>query len=107
MPKSKCDNCGGPYYWIWEDAFDKFGFGDGDGQVETSTVADVLEQAGYVVEHDVWGLHNDIITSIKKNGTEQIPESVDVGYDAPRNYLPAAIITLLDERLPVAKGVRV
>jgi len=106
MPKSKCENCGGPYYWIWEDAFDKFGFGDGDGQVETPTVADVLEEAGYVVEHDYWGLHNDVISSIKKHGVEQIPDGTDIGYDGPRKYLPAAIIKLLDEMLPVAEGVR-
>lgn len=106
MPKSKCEICGGPYYWIWEDAFDKFGFGDGDGQVETPTVADVLEQAGYVVDHDRWGLHNDVISSIRKDGVEQIPDDAVTGYDDPRKYLPGAIITLLDEKLPVAKGVR-
>lgn len=106
MPRSKCDNCGGPYDWVWEDAFDKFGFGDGNGQVETATVAHVLTQAGYAVEHEYWGLHNDIISSIKKNGVEQIPETAGVGYDDPRKYLPAAIVTLLDERLPVKEGVR-
>lgn len=106
MPKCICETCGGPYYWIWEDAFDKFGFGDGDGQVETGTVASVLRAAGYDVEHDVWGLHNDVIRSIKKNSVEQIPEGTDIGYDDPRKYLPAAIVTILDEKLPAAKGVR-
>lgn len=106
MPKCICENCGGPYYWIWEDAFDKFGFGDGDGQVETSAVVEVLEQAGYVVEHDVWGLHNDVIDSIKKDGVEQIPDNTHIGYDDPRKYLPAAIVTLLDEKLPAGEGMR-
>jgi hypothetical protein len=69
-------------------------------------VAAVLEQAGYVVQHDVWGLHNDVIDSIKKDEVEQIPGSAEVGYDNPRDYLPAAIVTLLDEKLPAAKGVR-
>lgn len=27
----ECDNCGGCYYWNWEEVFDKFGFNDGDG----------------------------------------------------------------------------
>lgn len=106
MPSCTCDTCGSLYHWIWEDAFDKFGFGDGDGQVETEMVVGVLEDAGYVIEHDVWGLHNDVISSIKKDGVEQIPESADIGYDDPRTYLPAAIVTLLDEKLPAADGVR-
>lgn len=106
MPKCKCETCGGPYHWIWEDAFDKFGFGDGDGQVETSTVANILQDAGFIVEHDYWGLHNDVISSIKKDGIEQIPETAEVGYDNPRTYLPAAIVTLLDEKLSAAEGVR-
>ena len=106
MPSCTCETCGGPYYWIWEDAFDKFGFGDGDGQVQTSNVANVLQQAGYEVDHDYWGLHNDVIRSIKKDGAELIPDTAEVGYDDPRKYLPAAIVTLLDEKLPVAKGVR-
>lgn len=106
MPSCICQNCGAPFHWIWEEAFDKFGFGDGDGQVETATVVDVLEQAGYVVNHDFWSLHNDVISSIKKDGVEQIPENTDIGYDNPRAYLPAAIVTLLDEQLPAADGVR-
>ena len=106
MPNCTCQTCGGTYHWIWEDAFDKFGFGDDDGQVETDTVVEVLEAAGYSVEHEVWGLHNNVISSVKKNGVEQIPLNATVGYDDPRQYLPAAIVTLLDEKLPAAEGVR-
>lgn len=106
MPKTICENCGGAYHWRWEEAFDKFGFGDGDGQRETSTVVDVLEEAGYVVESSEWSLHNEVIDSIKKDGVEQIPDGTDIGYDDPRKYLPDAIVTLLDEKLPAAKGVR-
>jgi hypothetical protein len=105
MPSCTCQTCGGQYHWNWEQAFDKFGFGDGDGQRETCTVVQVLETAGYVVESSEWGLHNEVIDSIKKDGVEQIPESATLGYDNPRGYLPAAIITLLDEKLPVAEGV--
>lgn len=96
MAESICQNCGSTYYWKWEDAFAKFGFGDGEGQVETSTVAIVLKNAGYVVDHQRWALHNDVITSIKKDGVEQIPESACVGYDDPRAYLPRKIIKTLD-----------
>ena len=59
MPKSTCDRCGGVnLYWRWEEAFDKFGFGDGDGQVMTHVVEHVLRAAGYVVSSEPWGLHN-------------------------------------------------
>lgn len=100
MPKTTCDTCGHLFHSRWEEAFDKFGFGDGDGQVETPTVAQVLEDAGYIVEHHQWGLHNDVIDSIQKDAVELIPKSAVIGYDCPRTYLPAAIVTLLDEKLP-------
>jgi hypothetical protein len=100
MPVSRCFTCGGSYHWRWEDAFDKFGFGDGDAQVETDTVVAVLENAGYRVEAAPWGLHNVVITSIMdKDGTELIPETVSAGYDAPREYLPKPIVRLLDRKL--------
>lgn len=35
MPISECDNCGGSYEWQWEEAFNKFGLNNGDGQIET------------------------------------------------------------------------
>ena len=35
--------------WSWEEAFDKFGFEDGDGLVMTDVVAAVLQDAGYSV----------------------------------------------------------
>ena len=36
-----CESCGSSHEWTWADAFDKFGFGDGDGLVMTSSVADI------------------------------------------------------------------
>ncbi len=100
MAISKCEICGGDYHWFWEEAFDKFGFGDGDGQIETETVAAALEQAGYAVEYNEWGLHNTVIVSIRKDGIEQIPDTVPVGYDDPRKYLPRKIVKLLDKAFP-------
>ncbi len=102
MPKNICETCGGTYSWKWEEAFDKFGFNDGDGIVETGSVENVLNEAGYEPETHHWGLHNFVITSIKKDGKELLPvddESVAIGYDNPRSYLPREIIILLDERL--------
>ncbi len=103
MACTECNTCGGTLHWDWTEAFAKFGFGDGDGQVETYEVEDVLIDAGYKVEVDSWGLHNTVITSIKKNGQELIPyDKPDYvfGYSDPRLHFPTALIDLLDELLP-------
>lgn len=103
MPKTECENCGGVLQWYWEEAFEKFGFGDGDGQVETYQVEAVLAEAGYTAEVDQWGMHNTVIKSIKKDGAELIPyddPQLQFGYDNPRDYLPRQIVKLLDRKLP-------
>ena len=103
MPITECDTCGGPFRWSWTEAFEKFGFMDGDGQVETWNVETILAEAGYEVVVQGWGMHNTVITSIKKNGVEFIPHDdpeVTFGYDDPRSYLPVAIVELLDGALP-------
>ncbi|MGD9658487.1 MAG: hypothetical protein AB7U61_12775 [Methylocystis sp.] len=94
-----CQSCGSRHEWRWEEAFDKFGFGDGDGLVMTDEVARILIEAGYTVTTEHWGMHNVIITSIKRSAAEQIPEKAILGYDDPRGYLPAAIVSLLDSVL--------
>lgn len=102
MPVNICENCGGEYSWKWEEAFDKFGFSDGDGQVETHSVTYILEMAGYDTDTIQWGMHNCVIVSIKKDGKELMPKDDDsfiVGYDDPRSYLPEEIIQLLDKEL--------
>ena len=103
MPMSECHYCGGEFAWRWTDAFDKFGFMDGDGQIETWQVEEVLTEAGYEVTVEEWGLHNTVITSIKKQGAEQIPHGnpdYRFGYDDPHHFFPKEIIALLDEKLP-------
>ncbi len=101
MPKSECNRCGGTIAWCWEEAFAKFGFGDGDGQIETWQVEDVLAEAGYEVRLEEWGMHNTVIASIDKDGEELIPhDRIQFGYDDPRSYLPTAIVRLLDDALP-------
>lgn len=102
MPICTCDTCGGEYCWRWEEAFEKFGFGDGDSQVETYQVESVLSEAGYEVEVEQWGFHNTVIHSIKRRGKELIPHddpAVQFGYDDPRDYLPVGIVNLLDCKL--------
>jgi len=101
MPKTICDTCNShSYIWSWTEAFDKFGFMDGDAQIETYQVEEALTNADYEVDMTEWGLHNTIITSIRKNGVELIPETAEIGYDDPRDYLPREIVALLDRELP-------
>ena len=100
MAYSTCNTCRQWFHWNWEEAFDKFGFGDGDCQIETWTVQDVLIRAGYEVEIRQCGMHNTIITSIVKNGVEFIRSDVSIGYVNPREYLPVAIVNLLDQAFP-------
>lgn len=102
-PTTPCKICGGAFHWQWEEAFEKFGFGDGDGQVMTDDVVQVLSAAGYEVTSGPWGLHNQVIQSIKIGGVEQIPDSARVGYDDPRKYLPKRIVRLLDMKLGGAR----
>lgn len=100
MSTTRCKTCGSDYQWQWEDAFDKFGFGDGDGLVMTEHVAEALRKAGYTVEVEPWGCHNVVITSIRR-GTpkrEQIPAGL--GHDDLRDYLPKKIVKLLDAAFP-------
>ena len=83
--------------WSWEEAFDKFGFEDGDGPVMTDVVEAVLTDAGYTVAAEPWGMHNVVIQSIKDaSGAELMPSDIELGYDDPRDYLPEALIALLD-----------
>lgn len=98
MSFSTCPKCFSTIDWSWEEAFDKFGFGDGDSLVMTDHVADALREHGYVVTTHEWGSHNTIITSIVgKRGKELIPATANVGYDDPRKYLPARIRRMLDK----------
>ncbi len=97
------NTCNGEYEWNWVEVFDKFGFNDGDGQVETGLVASALNEAGYEVALSNWSFHNTVIYSIKKDGCEFITDDqskYSFGYDCPRTYLPQEIIDLLDDIFP-------
>jgi hypothetical protein len=110
--------------WEWEQAFDKFGFGDGDGWNGTHEVEDEIESLGYEVECDSWGCHNYMIMDIKKDGKSILFKDIEnrtledwlpeveqrikdrgatredvepLGYEPARNFLPQDIIEHLDE----------
>tara|TARA_Y100000588_G_scaffold9751_1_gene10874 strand:- start:22103 stop:22606 length:504 start_codon:yes stop_codon:yes gene_type:complete len=82
----------------WTEAFCKFGYGDGDGEVFTPEIVEHIEKLGLICECS-GSMHNTIIDSIKdKDGKELIGESVETGYDCPRVYLPSFLIKHLDAK---------
>lgn len=95
-----CDTCGACQSWSWTEAFDKFGFNDGDGIIMTHKVVGVLRDAGYKADVEPWGIHNVVITELTRDGVSCIPDGTRLGYDDPRDYLPSEVIALLDEAFP-------
>ena len=94
-----------PCPWDWEDAFDKFGFDDGDGDNYTGDVELALQDAGFETDSIQFGLHNLVIHRIARDGIEYIRKAdrgFALGYDCPRSYLPAEIVALLDKAFPKA-----
>ena len=107
------------YEWSWQEAFLKFGFGDGDAWNGTHLIADFLSKEGYEVEYDSWGCHNIAITRLSKNGIGLLPgyddkgcpiegyldlrvhpsetKQITYGYDDPETYLPADLVKKLNE----------
>jgi len=58
--------------WKWEEAFDKWGFGDGDGPNFTCEVAGALQSKfGYVCKLDTWGSHNFMIMNVVDPKTQK------------------------------------
>ena len=101
MVQSKCAHCGNRFHWC--EAFARFGYDDGDGQVQTQAVAEILEDAGYEVKYCRWGPHNTIIFSIMRDGVECMPVSnaqFVIGYDDPRSYLPESVQDILNSEFP-------
>ncbi len=106
MSFTTCTTCGNRYEWSWEEAFDKFGFEDGDGLVMTDHVADFLRSTGLSVTVQQYGFHNLVITNIERDGQSLIPEPTQLGYDDPRDYLPEDIVDDLDRHFPEGREVR-
>ncbi len=103
MEHGRCETCGNRYHW--HHAFAKFGYDDGDGDVQTPLIASILEKAGYAVKYSRWSPHNTIIYSIQKNGIELMPRNTPkflIGYDDPEKYLPVDILNLLETECPPA-----
>jgi hypothetical protein len=100
MPEAICNHCHSIFSWHWEEAFAKWGFSAGQGQLKTETVQEVLTDAGYKVEVRALGACNTVICSIKNAGKELIPEGIKIGYVQPRLFLPCSIIELLDRKFP-------
>ncbi|MGH1404101.1 MAG: hypothetical protein ACRBDL_07635 [Alphaproteobacteria bacterium] len=69
--------------WGWCDAFYKFGFQDGEGEIHTPHVAAVLTEAGYFVQYTKLGAHNVVIFMLRKGGECYLPTRS--AYENPRD----------------------
>tara|TARA_R110000744_G_scaffold369812_1_gene480228 strand:+ start:7 stop:300 length:294 start_codon:yes stop_codon:yes gene_type:complete len=87
-------------YWEWEEAFYKFGFGDGDGHNFTDVVEDLLTNLGWKVDSDSYGCHNYMIFDLTGPNGEKPMSRHEIGYDCPREYLPIKLIQALDREFP-------
>ena len=93
-------------HWTWQEAFDKFGFGDGDGLNMTDEVAGAIQAKWPELEVrcETWGMHNYMIMGIydRASGASVYNKHPDeggewqVGYDDPEVYLPAKIVKFLN-----------
>jgi hypothetical protein len=90
--------------WSWDEAFDKFGFDDGDGIVMTGEVADFLESKGYRCDVDAWGMHNTVIMEMKKDGVNVIPSNAEHGCQCPSTYLPKEVVEMLNAEFGPVSG---
>jgi hypothetical protein len=91
----------------WEEAFDKFGFDDGDkgGYTRTCLVAEFIDSLGYESEFS-GGLHNTYFDSIKDKSGKDFLDGIEIGYSNPREYLPESLVQKLDEHFKERRDER-
>ena len=90
--------------WEWEEAFSKFGFGDGDGWNGTHEVVGEIESLGYECETENWGCHNYMIFDIKKDGKSILfPEPNLIGSNLD-HWLPEVGQRIKDRVLKMTHG---
>jgi len=87
--------------WEWQEAFYKFGFGDGDSWNGTYIIENFLEDKGWEVHADSWGIHNYMIFSIKKEDEEYKFD----GYEEPEDILPEELARDLNKTFHENYGV--
>lgn len=80
--------------WEWEEAFDPYGFGDGDSWNGTGLVQSAIERLGYQTEAD-GGMHNFCIHHLTK-GEERWELVGHDGVEELRRLLPPDVVTTLD-----------
>lgn len=87
--------------WIWEEAFQKFGFNDGNDS-QTWRVEGALEDAGYASD-EVSGVHNTYICGLRRETGEVWNDGAcDATSDTARlrASLPPEVVALLDRVFP-------
>ena len=87
-------------HWVWDEAFDKFGFDDGDGWNGTCLVERFLLDIGCKeikcdVWCDVWEIHNYMIFQIVDKDGNKYEFN---GNENPRDILPKYIIEKLNNK---------
>ena len=87
--------------WDWTEAFQKYGFGDGEDTVHTQEVVEFLESLGYQCE-PVGGMHNYFMYNLERGDTEWHPPD-DFDHN-PREWLPPDLVALLDAKFPIPEG---
>ena len=85
--------------WEWEEAFEKFGFGDGDGPNFTDEVAEYLEELGYKAECGTAGMHNYMIFNLYDASGKDVLEGMGQD-DNIREILPEDVVAKLDSKFP-------
>lgn len=87
------------YAWQWEEAFQKFGFRDGDDPQHNKEVGDFLKDFGYSY-HTSSGIHNGFICALAHNGVRvELPEDDEDVVDI-RAMFPKDVLAALDKAFP-------
>lgn len=86
------------FTWEWEEAFCKFGFGDGDNVMHNEDVGEVIARHGWKYKQ-VLGVHNEFIYQLVK-GDKVIDFEGNEDNDEVRRKLPAIVVKALDKQFP-------
>jgi hypothetical protein len=84
--------------WTWEEAFQKFGFGDGNETIHTDDIVSLLASMGWGYNY-ADSSHNQYIFMLEKGGAVIEFD----GYDdeaAIRAKLPMKLVEALDKEFP-------
>lgn len=87
------------YDWSWTEAFNKYGFNEGETDTYTFEVSDFLADLGYIIE-TTSGIHNTYISSLRSpTGVELLAvNKFNVGIDDAEEQLPDVLVDALNQK---------